>query len=488
MHEKFVVTAAYPFIPAEINMAHIASTYLPADIYYRFLKQLDLDVVFVSATDVHGIMIKKLFEDSKDGTEEIILRYHKEYEKQFDKMGIYFDEYNRTDTDEVKKLVYSSLDNLYSKNLIYKKCSKNYLCMKCGEVLPKHYRIEAKGRTETNKMILKGEERYRCYFCGSPDIVERVCEHWFLKFDEETKSIINRVIELQSNKFVREYLESILKKGLKDWDFTRDNHYGIEMPAFYQDVELKQYIYLWFESLISYLSLFHYHPEEHVFIKHFMSKNIVYYHGIIWPVLLYLGMKGTDNFEVQISTKGFLNIKSSDKEMVDIDTTTKKYSKDYIRFYIIYLVKDNITDFYFKNNKFTEIINSILCKQLGGFFKRCRNIIYKYNCLQVPQGDFEDCKFKELIQVNALLMDDIGYIKYCGKVIETKKIYINPTKKLLEELCYLMAGALLLMKGVIPDIIEEYNIFKEFDLTSYSSIAGLKGRKIIKKEEEWKQL
>ena len=57
MSEKIVVTAAYPFIPAEINMAHMASTYIPADIYFRFLRQLKKEVVLVSATDVHGLSL-----------------------------------------------------------------------------------------------------------------------------------------------------------------------------------------------------------------------------------------------------------------------------------------------------------------------------------------------------------------------------------------------------------------------------------------------
>ena len=229
-----------------------------------------------------------------------------------------------------------------------------------------------------------------------------------------------------------------------------------------------------------------------------MSKNIVYYHGIIWPILLYLGCQGTENFEIQIAVKGFLNIKDSNNDLVDIDKALSMYDKDYLRFYVTYVVKDNITDFKFELSEFKNVINSVLCKNIGGFYKRCRNILYKYNIEKVPDIEYRDAQFDDLIQLYKkqyknmesykLLMDALIYIKHCGKEIELNKIYNYPTIENIGLLCFMMAGALILMKKFIPDLVEIYNIFEELDLSCISSIDNLKGKKIIKRDGGWGQI
>ena len=179
-----------------------------------------------------------------------------------------------------------------------------------------------------------------------------------------------------------------------------------------------------------------------------MSKNIVYYHGIIWPILLYLGCQGTENFEIQIAVKGFLNIKDSNNDLVDIDKALSMYDKDYLRFYVTYVVKDNITDFKFELSEFKNLINSVLCKNIGGFYKRCRNILYKYNIEKVPDIEYRDAQFDDLIQLYKkqyknmesykLLMDALIYIKHCGKEIELNKIYNYPTIENIGLLCFMI--------------------------------------------------
>lgn len=497
MEKKIVVTAAYPFIPAEINMAHFASTYIPADICFRFLKEIGKNVTFVSATDVHGISIKNLAKGKNTDINTIIDSYHQKYLSIFEQMGIYFNYYARTDTTKVEESVRRSVTRLYEKEKIYRKKSINYLCKNCGEYLPKHYRLSTGYKTATDKMILSSEmSALKCFFCHSEEIEKEEIEHWFLKFDDECKQIISRVVNNQNNKYVKNYLKSILDNGLQDWDFTRDNYWGLKFPI--KTNVNEQYIYLWYESLIAYLSLFDYDCGDHVLLKHFMSKNIVYYHGIIWPVLLYLGIPGTSNFELQISDKGFLNINESDPILVNVRSALDNFERDYLRFYVSYLVKDNITDFKFVKTQFIDIINSILCKNIGGFFKRCRNIIYKYNITTVPLKFVRDNFFDKLIleykkkyikkECNELLEDALGYIKHCGKEIEVRKIYNCPSEENIGLLCFMLAGALILMKKFIPDLVEVYNIFDEFSLDLIDNINSLNGKKILKKDGEWSKI
>lgn len=184
--------------------------------------------------------------------------------------------------------------------------------------------------------------------------------------------------------------------------------------------------------------------------------------------------------------------------LVDIDKALSMYDKDYLRFYVTYVVKDNITDFKFELSEFKNVINSVLCKNIGGFYKRCRNILYKYNIEKVPDIEYRDAQFDDLIQLYKkqyknmesykLLMDALIYIKHCGKEIELNKIYNYPTIENIGLLCFMMAGALILMKKFIPDLVEIYNIFEELDLSCISSIDNLKGKKIIKRDGGWGQI
>lgn len=498
MNHRIVVTAAYPFIPAELNMAHFASTYIPADAYNRFLKQLGMDSILVSATDVHGILMKSLLKEKGDVLEELITSYHQKYQKQFEMLSVELNNYPRTDTLETKNLIEESFYRLKESGYINRMNSENYICMNCGEYLPKHYRIVSRGLTETNKLNISQDDKdYECFFCKGKDIRLDNSQHWFLSLsNQECQRMIYNCICNQQNTYVKKILNSVFETGIKDWDFTRDSYFGVEIPE-RVDTSM-QYFYIWYESLIAYLSLFKYSMGDCILFKHFMSKNIVYYHGVIWPVLLYGGVLGTNEFEIQISAKGFLNMSQSDEEIVNLEMALSKYPSDYLRFYAIYTARDSVADFCFKLDDFKGVINNILCKNVGGFFKRCRSIFYKFGVVKVPDIDFKDDEFEKMIEryikeyksveTNHLLLDAISYVKYCGGIIEKNKIYNQPSDLNIRILAQLMANSLFLMYKFIPTIIDSFNIFSGFKIMDRNSVYFVSGRIIEVKKDEWNKI
>ena len=490
--KNIIVTAAYPFIPARLNMAHMASTYVPADVYARFIKLLGYNCQFVSATDIHGISIQNLFKSEKKSNEEIIEEFDEYYKECFRALDIQYDTYLRTDTPEVKTLVYQSLEVLREKGYIKKHESDNYLCKTCNEYLPKRFRVQGVGVTATNKLKLSQDEAHlKCAFCGSEDIELQHIEHWFLDLNKGEK-LIEKFVEEQNDKVVKNYLISILKQGLKEWDFTREHYFGLQIP--FEDTN--KYIYLWYESLVAYLTLFNY-KEGPYYFKHFMGKNIVYYHGIIWPILLEEGLNV--NVEgLQICAKGFMDVSQSEENLIDIKKAMSLYHKDYIRFYAIYRVPNSFNDFYFTEENFKQVINSILCQQVGGFFKRCRSILYKNNLEVVPDIEVQNNAFTLWLEnesipfyewdINNILKSVIEYIKSCGNEIEKYKIYLNPTVEKLRLLCEMLACGLLLMAPFIPNLVNDYNIFEGLSLDSLGNRFTISGRRILVKDQAWRKI
>lgn len=497
MNENIIVTAAFPFIPAKLNIAHMASTYIPADVYNRYLKLFGYHSMLISATDVHGVWVKREVVNSHVDIENLKDSYHENYQKELSSFHISFDHYGRTDSENLYNMVVNSLIKLKEKGYITKEISKNYYCNSCLEFLPKRFRIATKETTQSGKMKLNvadsNDFEYECAFCKSKDIKMVEKYHWFMDLPKALP-IIKDEIEKQNNVKLRNYLESIVEQGLSKWDFTRDNYFGIKIP--FEDSD--QYVYLWYDSLVGYLDLL---PKDmdidSVSFSHFMGKNIVYYHSILWPLILREGF-GCENVDYQISPRGFLNLKQSDEDLVDISVATNKFNGDYLRFYILYRTPDSMTDFLFTVDEMKEIINSILCRQIGGFFKRCRGILMKYEIKTVPEISVSNQGFEDSVKLineyilqmkcNKALLEAINYIKKCGKVINDQELYRNTDEAQVKLLCVLLAGGLLLMKPFVPEIINDYNIFEDFKLDSIDEIESLDGKNLCYNENMWEQI
>ncbi|NLW26322.1 class I tRNA ligase family protein [Acetivibrio saccincola] len=495
MKKSIITTAAFPFIPAEINIAHMASTYIPADVYNRFMNLFGNDAFLVCATDVHGVWVKRELKKSDTDIKSLVDSFHNKYLKIFESLNIKFSNYGRTDSKLLYDLVNDSLVTLKENGFINKKVSKIYYCNQCLEYLPKRFRIESSGTTQTGKLKLddSDDKNMVCGFCMSHDVEEVETEHWFMDIPKGVDLIKNEV-DKQKDSRVKKYLQSVINNGLSEWDFTRDDYYGIRLPFGTKN----QYVYLWYDSLVGYLSLV---PTgqamDKVAYRHFLGKNIIYYHGIVWPLILKKGFN-FDSIDFQISARGFLNLSATDKELIDVEEAVCNYEPDYLRFYVAHRTPDSFNDFVFTINELKETVNNILCRQVGGFFNRCRSILRNNNVLSVPENGVRNEIFEETLsrintyisdmEINKALLEVIGYIKKCGNVINKQCIYKNPSQEQLELLCKMMAGGLLLIAPFIPGIVENYNIFDGFKLDNIKNIEFLQGKKITYTDSTWRQI
>ncbi len=465
-NDVYVVTTAFPFVPAKLNLAHFSSTYIPADIIYRYLKLFNYKAIQVNATDVHS------FFASKDGIsidEKQITEFNSKYNELYKLMHIDYDNYMLTSDCIHTKYTQAVIRKLYESKQLLTKESYSYFCEKCNGFLP--------------HKIVESRELEICPYCGNNHFVKTFSKHWWLKLKdkkEELRFIIDdMILQEDVEKFLYSQLENI-----EDWDFTRDNKFGISFP-----LDERLTLYLWFESLVGYYSLilkFGLKDSEINFI-HFLGKNIIYYHGIVWPVILKYAI--SNNVKIALSVRGFWNEKESDNDLLNIEEDIQKYDADYLRFYIAYKVTDNIKDFKFTHENFIEVINRILIKKIV-------NLNYRVYCLlkkisTIPSNDeninYFDKEIKQIEEkvktneVNGIVKVIIDTVNKYNKILSDplKKVVLDKNKVI--ELAELSAFINISLSAIMPCFVNKINIFEDYVFQSYKDITSV-GRKKIKNE------
>ncbi|MGZ7044460.1 MAG: methionine--tRNA ligase, partial [Methanobacterium sp.] len=416
---KVFITSALPYANGPIHLGHLRSTYIPADIYARYNRMKDVDVLFVCATDEHGTPIAVRAEATGKTPIEIADEYHKIIKNDLDSCNISFDYFSRT-TDPVHyELSQKFFLKLYEKGYIYEKMIKQPYCHKCERFLPDRY-LEGtcpycKGEARGDHCEVCGRhleptqiEEPACLICDStPEIKES--KHYFFKlshFQKYVEEWINENRELSPN--VRNYALGWIKDGLKDWILTRDMEWGIPVPL--EDAKGKV-LYVWVDALIGYLSaamlwsMKENKPWEDYWndrAVHFIGKDIIYHHSIFWPAMLNgYGCKPPSNIVAgeYLSLEG-RKMSTSKNWVIWASDFLEKFDSDVLRYYLVVnapLTRD--TDFSWDD--FGRRVNDELADVLGNFLHRTFSFTNRFFEGKIPENldmDEYDEEFKERIK------------------------------------------------------------------------------------------
>jgi methionyl-tRNA synthetase len=263
MKKKIYIGVAWPYANGSLHLGHIAGCYLPADIYARYSRMNNNEVLMVSGSDEHGTPITITAEKEKTTPQVIVDRYNKEHTQCMSQMGISFDLFTRTSTKNHEKVVKDIFLTLYQKGYIYKKNINSFYCISCNRFLPDRY-IEgscpncdsrnARGDQcdECGKLLDPQDLlKVKCKICGSnPEL--RNSDHLFFslsKFEDKLISWMNDKKYWKPS--VLKFTENWLKNGLQDRAITRDIEWGIKVPI--KGFNDKR-VYVWFDAVIGYLS------------------------------------------------------------------------------------------------------------------------------------------------------------------------------------------------------------------------------------------
>jgi methionyl-tRNA synthetase len=358
--KRYLITAALPYANGQKHIGHLAGAYLPADIYVRYLKAQKRDVVFVCGSDEHGTAIP--IQATKEGTtaRAIIDKYHPLMEQNFKDLGIAFDVYHRTSDPLHHETAQEFFTKLNNNGDLEIKESEQYYDEAANTFLADRY---IKGTCPNCSFdSAYGDQCERCGKSLSPDElinpvstlsgktpIKKSTKHWYLPLNRHEDFLRKWILEEHANDWRSNVLgqcKSWIDGGLQPRAVTRDLDWGVKVPV--ADAEGKV-LYVWFDAPIGYISATKqwaintgkdwkpYWEDKDTKLVHFIGKDNIVFHCIIFPVMLKLhGNILPDN----VPSNEFMNLEG------DKMSTSRNWKLD---------MQDYINDFIQKENGGTQM-------------------------------------------------------------------------------------------------------------------------------------
>jgi methionyl-tRNA synthetase len=432
-YKRYLVTSALPYANGLKHVGHLAGAYIPADIYVRYLRAQKRDVVFVCGSDEHGTAIP--IQARKEGTtpRAIIDKYHEAMKQDFADLDISFDIYHRTSEPihhETAQEFFTYLDDrgeLETKETeqYYDEEAKTFLadrfikgtCPNCGSDRAYGDQCENCGRTLSPDELINPVST----LSGKPP-VKRKTTHWYLPLGKYEDFFRQWILEEHKNDWrhtVVGQCKSWIEGGLQSRAVTRDLDWGIKVPL--KDAEGKV-LYVWFDAPIGYISATKqwaidnskdwkpYWYEKDTKLVHFIGKDNIVFHCIIFPAMLRLH---GNILPANVPANEFLNLEGDKMstsrnwklDMRDyINDFVKKENGggqmvDALRYYLTSIAPET-KDSEFTWKGFQTAYRSELADIFGNFVNRTFVLMHKWFMGKVPKynTDAEDDLDRELIK------------------------------------------------------------------------------------------
>ncbi|MEC9394693.1 MAG: methionine--tRNA ligase [Actinomycetota bacterium] len=305
-----LVAVAWPYASGSRHLGHLAGAYLPADVYARHQRLVGNRVLMVSGSDVHGTPITVRADAEGVTPTDIVERYHAEFVADWERLGISWDLYTSTGTENHAEVTQDLFLRLLENGHIDRRSSEQYFDAEADRFLPDRYiegtcphcdYAEARGdQCEDCGRTLDPEELVdpRSKITGSiPEL--RPTEHFYLRLSNFTEPLGEWLNSREGwRRHVLNFSKGWVEDGLQDRAITRDLDWGIELPV--DDLGPGKRIYVWFEAVIGYLSAAKewaqrrgdpeawrdWWEDPKARTVYFIGKDNIPFHTIIWPGML----------------------------------------------------------------------------------------------------------------------------------------------------------------------------------------------------------
>ena len=473
--KRYLITAALPYANGPKHIGHLAGAYLPADIYVRYLRAQRRDVAFICGSDEHGTAIP--IQAMKEGTtpRAIVDKYHALLRDNFAELGISFDIYHRT-TEPIHHVTaqefFTDLNNrgeliVQESEQYYDEEAKTFLadryivgtCPVCGN--PRAYgdQCENCGTSLSPDMLIDP----RSTLSGNPPIKKKT-KHWYLPLDRHETFLREWILGQHEGDWranVVGQCKSWLDGGLQPRAVTRDLDWGVKVPL--PEAEGKV-LYVWFDAPIGYISATKqwsldtgkdwkpYWYDRDTKLVHFIGKDNIVFHCIIFPVMLRLhGNILPEN----VPANEFMNLEG------DKMSTSRNWKLD---------MQDYIDAFIKPANGGTQLADS-LRYYLTSISPETKDSEFTWKGFQEANNSELVAKFGNFVNRTFVLMH-----KLCnGKVPSLHKTRMDETDQE-------MIAAIGATKGKVEQLLENYR-FREaqFEVIMLSDLAN----KYMQKKEPW---
>ena len=310
MSTPILVAVAWPYASGSRHLGHLGGAYLPADVFARYQRLAGNEVLMVSGSDVHGTPITVRADDEGVTPNDIVDRYHNEFLENWEALGISWDLYTTTGTDNharvtqemfLKQLENGHIDKRVTEQF-YDPEAKRFLpdryvegtCPHCADPDARGDQCDNCGRTLDATDLIDPRSKFSG---ATPEL--RDTEHFHFRFSDFEERLSTW---LETKKgwrpHVLNFVRSMVKDGLHDRAITRDIEWGIELPV--DDLGPGKRIYVWYDAVIGYLSASkewaasigdperwrHWWENPDAETYYFVGKDNIPFHAIFWPAQL----------------------------------------------------------------------------------------------------------------------------------------------------------------------------------------------------------
>ncbi|MGA0031326.1 MAG: methionine--tRNA ligase [Flavobacteriaceae bacterium] len=408
---RLTITAALPYTNGPIHIGHLAGVYIPADIYARFQRIEGNDVAFICGSDEHGVAISMKARKEQTTPQHIIDTYDAIIRESFADFGISFDNYSRTSRPIHHKTARDFFTTLYEKGAFEEQTNQQLYDAEAQQFLADRFVVGTCPRCSNKEAY--GDQ---CEKCGASlnatDLIDPISTlsgsvpemkettHWYLPLDRSEAFLKSWILEGHKDDWkpnVYGQCKSWIDDGLKPRAVTRDLDWGIDVPL--EQAEGKK-LYVWFEAPIGYISSTiewaqnkgidwePYWKNEETELVHFIGKDNIVFHCIIFPAML--KEHGSFILPRNVPANEFLNLEGQKL------STSKNWAvwlheylhdfedmQDALR-YVLTINAPETKDNDFTWNDFQSRVNNELVAVLGNFVNRVTVLTQKYYQGSVP--------------------------------------------------------------------------------------------------------
>ena len=438
MSEHILVAIAWPYASAKIHTGNVTGSHLPGDIYARYHRLVGDQVLMVSGSDAHGTPITVVAEEEGESPRAVFERFHQGFLDMFMRLGISYDLFTHTDTENHHRVSQDFFRALLEKEYLYRQVQEQMyseeqqrflpdryvegVCPKCGyenargdqcdhcnTLLDPEDLIDPRSKLDGSLPVLRETEHF---FINLPKLAEAGLKDWLQQGKEHWRlNVIN---------FARRYVS----EGLKGRPITRDLTWGIPVPMTGWEGKC---LYVWFEAVIGYFSAsiewahnqgqpeawkdWWYDPEAKT--SYFIGKDNIPFHAVIWPAeLIGVGRLYEEdvsqklNLPYDVPANEFMNLEgkklsASRNWAVWMDEVLDRYDPDALRYYLTMAMPETRdTDWLWSD--FVRRNNNELVATWGNLVNRALKFAYKRFDGRTPTpGSLGDIDTRLLAKIEA---------------------------------------------------------------------------------------
>ncbi|MAS36516.1 MAG: methionine--tRNA ligase [Anaerolineaceae bacterium] len=425
--ETIHVSVAWPYANGDLHVGHLAGAYLPSDIFARYHRLKGNRVLMVSGSDTHGTPISVEADKRGIPARQVFEHYHERFLLTQQKLGISYDLFTHTDTENHHKiaqdifLLLLERGYLYKEEqeLLYSELEDRFLpdryvegtCYICGYDSARGDQCDNCGNLMDATKLIDPHNR------SNPDdkLIVRKSEHYFLDLSQTSDALLQYLETHQDHwrpnvlSFTRNLIKQGVEEGLRGRAYTRDLDWGVPVPLEGWD---NKRIYVWFEAVNGYFTAsvewaknngqpaawkdWWYNPDAKIY--NFIGKDNIPFHTVIWPAML-IGIDGiysedSDrklNLPYDVPANEFMNIEGkqfskSRNWAIWLPDILERYQADAIRYYVAMSFPES-RDSDFDWDGFLSRVNNELVAAWGNLVNRVLGFAYKRFDGKVPAYD-----------------------------------------------------------------------------------------------------